>query len=340
MPSFDPSCIDVEDFLECLEIRNVTKATEKEFRFSCPYPAHDLGDETPSCYMNAETTSFFCHSCHAKGNAISFAADVLKVSPIESTRLLRERYSSAGIDPEARNMVEEVRKILDRKSPPKRINAILDEYALDQYVVDWDRALESEEPWAMYMWARGFDAAVLRKWQFGYSERSQRITLPVRDEEGRLVGIKARAFDGRKPKYLNLREGEIEPFLKNEIVFALDRVIKAQLRDLIVVEGEFNAIAMHSYGWTNAVAINGSYFGKRQMRLIKRYGDEATLFFDSDTAGRNATEAVAAELSPFMPVYICPDHYGDPAEMKPMEIKACLADRKSVVERRLALMRS
>jgi hypothetical protein len=67
--SFDPSCIDVDDFLDCLDIENVTQATTTELRFSCPFPAHALGDETPSAYMNVETTAFFCHACHAKGNS-------------------------------------------------------------------------------------------------------------------------------------------------------------------------------------------------------------------------------------------------------------------------------
>ena len=58
MAPFDPSRIDVEDFLDCLEVRNLSKATEQEWRFSCPLPSHEGTDESPSCYMNAKTTAF------------------------------------------------------------------------------------------------------------------------------------------------------------------------------------------------------------------------------------------------------------------------------------------
>lgn len=350
MARFDPECIDVEDYLSCLEIRNVAKVTEREYRFSCPYPVHSLGDETPSCYMNSETTAFFCHSCHAKGNAVTMVTDVLGCSPIEATRMLKSRYSKGGIEPGSRNMVEEVLKIIHKKPPIKRENVILPEVVLNQYKVDWGFAWidyihdhEETTDYQKYIFDRGFRPQELTGWQFGWSMVSDRITLPIRDEDGHIVGIKARAIDNRKPKYLNLREGDIEPYLKNEIVFALDRVIANYLpgyRHIIVVEGELNAVAMHAYNHRTTVALNGSYFGSRQIHLLKLYADSVTLFFDSDSAGNDATVAVADELRPFVPVYICPYHHGDPAEMHKASVDACIADRISITKRRLAIVRT
>jgi DNA primase len=330
---FDPACIEVEDYLDCLDIRNVRRATEKEWQFSCPLPAHVKADENPSAYMNDETTAFFCHSCHAKGNAVSLAAQILGVSPLESTRMLKQRYSPAGIDPDSRSMVEEIRLILEKKPVIKRENVILDESVLDRYRVDWKA--HAHTPWAKYMWERGFSVGVLEEWEFGFSSKHNRITLPIRDENGNLVGIKARAMNNRKPKYLNLRDENIEPYLKNEIVFALYRV-PADRDHLIIVEGEYNAIAMHYHGYINTVAINGSYFGDRQMRLIKERAERVTLFFDSDQAGRDATEAVAEALSPYMTIFIAPDHDGDPAQMHPYTIHRCVAEAASLRQLRLA----
>lgn len=336
MPRFDVTCIDVIDFLDCLNIRNVEKATEREVKFSCPYPAHLKGDESPSAYMNVETTKFFCHSCHAKGDAISFATDLLEVSPIAAIRMLKQRYSPGGIDPDSRCMVEEIRKLIEKVPEIRRENRILPQSVLDKYHVDWHVQLYDHgryaDPWAKYIHDRGFSIATLFNWEFGYSRRHRRITLPVRDENGCLVGIKARALDERKPKYLNLKdeENDIEPYLKNEIVFALDRV--GSIPHLIIVEGELNAIAMHQMGLQNTVALNGSYFGDRQIQLIKRYAYSATLFFDSDQAGYDATHAVARELLPFMPVSIVPDHEGDPAVMHEYSIKRCINESKPYVE--------
>jgi DNA primase len=333
MAAFDPNCIDVNDYLDCLDIRNIEKATEKEVRFSCPYPAHVTGDKSPSAYMNLETTKFFCHSCKAKGDAITFAADILGVSPIVATRMLRQRYSRSGIDPDSRSMVEEIHKLRASHYVEPRKNRIYDESKLDAYFVNWfmektylDLNL-SIPSWNQYMFNRGFRSRTLYGWQFGYAEWCDRITLPIRDEHGQLVGIKARAYDDRKPKYLNLRDKEngIEPYLKNDVVFALDRVHPDE-DHLIIVEGEFNAIKMHSYGYKNTVSLNGSYFGKRQIQLIKQAAERVTLFFDSDPAGFEATRAVAKELMPFMPVDVAPQHFGDPADMHPYTIRRCVTD--------------
>jgi len=112
MPAFDPSNIDVEDFLDCLDIRNVSRATAAEFRFSCPFPGHDNGDENASSYMNEETTAFFCHGCKASGNAVHFTQRVLGISPLEAIRMLKERANLTVLMSE-QNFTQAVR-IADR----------------------------------------------------------------------------------------------------------------------------------------------------------------------------------------------------------------------------------
>lgn len=346
MPAFEVSCIDVLDFLECLEIRNIQRATEREFRFSCPYPAHSTGDADPSCYMNVETTAYMCHSCHAKGNAVQFASDILGLSPIETTRMLKQRYSPHGIDPDSRNRVEELRRAREKsKKTLKRTNRVFDESVLNAYAVDWPTKFSewnegAAADWVNYLFSeRKFEPEDLMDWQFGYSSSLRRITLPVRDEGGRIVGIKARSYlKWHKPKYLNLRddENDVEPYLKNDVVFGLDRARKFGT-DLIVVEGEYNVVAMHGHGYTNTVAINGSYFGERQVRLLKQFATSITLFFDSDTAGNDAAEALSEALRLFLPIYVCPEHHGDPAEMHRNSIEACIEARESLTVRRMAM---
>src|SRR3974390_2705475 len=144
-----------------------------------------------------------------------------------------------------------------------------------------------------------------------------------------------------------------EPYLKNEIVFGLNRAkqyfeewkkiaegvyVRPSEHRLIVCEGELNAICLHALGYRGAVAINGSYFGQRQMRLIREYADSVTLFFDTDQAGSDATTAVSEELSPFMPVRVVPDHEGDPAVMHGYSIRCCIEQAKPY--REILLLRS
>jgi DNA primase len=63
---------------------------------------------------------------------------------------------------------------------------------------------------------------------------------------------------------------------------------KEQSRQLIVVEGYMDAIAMHSAGFKNTVAALGTSFTDSQLKLCARFADEVVFFFDADAAGQKA----------------------------------------------------
>lgn len=289
---------------------------------------YDISVERAESFV---TKTAVVHNCHAKGSAVDFAAKVLEVSPLEATRLLRQRYSPGAINPDSRNILEEIQKILNPPEPVPEENPILDKAVLKEFQVDWDEAYHAYcigegAPMTDYMFIRGFTKKTLKEWEFGYDSASSRIVLPVYDEDDNLVGFKARAWDGRKPKYLNLggKRYGWPSFLKNSIVFGLNRVIEKGHTDLIVVEGELNAVALWQHGYTNAVAINGSYYGPKQLQLLKSHAESVTLFFDSDEAGFDATSRLNRELKDHLFVRVVPEHKGDPADMTADDIFECL----------------
>lgn len=353
--NFDPGCIDVHDFLECLEIENVRQATENEVLLSCPFPAHGGGDENPSCYMNVHTTAFFCHSCHEKGNALHFTQKVLGVSPLSAIRMLKARYSPAGIDPDARSIVDEVQKILNAAQSEVSINEAIPEEVLENFEMDWFAAFSAWEdgagfPGADYMFERGFTPETLDAWQFGYDPASNRIVFPARNDQGAIVGFKGRAWqEGHKPKYLILGDRPnrsarygFRPYLKSLVVFGLHEAVQTNIdldgeapNDLILCEGELNAVALWQMGYRNAVAVAGSEFSAEQARLIRFYADSVTIFFDSDDAGRSGESEIIRALRDFMPVAVVGDHEGDPASMGPSEVSATLASATSHLVREL-----
>jgi len=365
MSVFDPGCIDVEDFLDVVEARNIEKATDEEFKFSCPLPSHVGTDESPSCYMNSRTTAFFCHGCHAKGNAIHFTQQLYEVSYLEAVRMLKERYSPAGLNPDARGMVAEVKKILDPKEETITQNVALPEDVLEEFAVDWEAAYEAYEmgcghPACDYMFERGFGWMTLHEMGYGYDEKSGRVVFPVRDSYGNLVGFKGRAIDNRRPKYLILGDQPGRParygfpcYQKSRIVYGLhDYIGYVESLDydasaeMIVVEGEFNRDMLWQYGYRNSVAINGSYVSDYQLREIIRWCDKAILFFDSlkrndegelvpDEAGQDATATVSELLSPHIKVLSVPDHEGDPASMSPSEVDAMINGATGFLIRKL-----
>lgn len=352
MAGFDPTCIDVEHFLETLEVRNLSYATEDEMRFSCPLPNHAGADEKPSFYMNVHTTAFFCHGCKERGNAIGFTEVLLGISPLEAIRLLRQRYSPGAINPDERNMVKEIESIIFAKEEIIE-QPVIDESVLEEMSVDWEKvdfAMRRDQyvPEPMrYMFDRGFDYQTLTSWDFGYDKISDRPVFAVRDEFGKLIGFKGRAWRERQfPKYFVLGDKPGKDvkygfpcYHTSKVVFGADRV-KNDDDVVVICEGELNAISVEMKTGLRSVAINGSYFSDFHAHVIKEKANKVILFLDSDPAGESATwgwrdnngkhhNGVVDALKPFIDVRVCPSHEGDAASMNAIEIAECIDNSSS-----------
>ena len=338
----DSSPIDVEHMLEALELENIERGFT-EIRFSCPFPNHEHGDKNASAYMNIETAVFFCHGCKEKGDASYFVSRVLGISRLEAARMLREAYHEGYIDPDARATEEEVRRVFKKESADPQ--PVLPENVLDRFY-KWDSQARR------YMLDRGFDQRTLDEWQIGWDPHSDRVTIPVRDISGRLVGFKARVHDDRQPKYLILGDREGRPahyrfpcYKHSEVIFGLHQAILLEdphgedmPRSFVVCEGELNAIACWQAGFA-AIAINGSHFTETQAYLLAQEADHITVCFDSDEAGLNATwgwtdakqrrhPGIVEVMKPFIAVSVVDEHEGDPASMSESEIYELISRAK------------
>ena len=125
-----------------------------------------------------------------------------------------------------------------------------------------------------------------------------RVTIPILDTKGRVIGFGSRTLGEEKPKYLNSPETPL--FDKSKTLFALDKAHKAitQQDKVIVVEGYFDVIALHVAGITNAVASLGTAFTHYQVKQLLRYtpSKQIILNFDDDNAGIKATERAISEV--------------------------------------------
>lgn len=311
MKNFDIKNVDVVKFLEELEIRNIEEQGD-EVNFSCPFPGHRSGDQNPSAYMNADTTAFYCHGCKRKGNALTFLSDLFNFSYPASIRFLSDRFGSGFKMPSSTLQAEIDEFFVDAGKPEAEIlNYPLQDKVLSDFHLKYStEALE-------YLYNRGFKRATIESFQLGWDEHSQRITIPIFDEVGRLVGFKGRAIsDENKPKYKVLG-GSYYGFPRYHpglVVYGVNMVEK-DIKSCILVEGELNAVAMHQLGWPNTVAIGGSTFTQTQARKIISRFNAAMIYFDSDAAGYEATVKAIHLLDPHIKTYVAPEHDADPAEL-------------------------
>lgn len=144
-----------------------------------------------------------------------------------------------------------------------------------------------------------------------YDRFRHRLMFAVTDVMGRVIAFSGRALpdpspselsslgltgpapqaDGAPAKYINSPESPI--YTKGEHLFGLHQARQAirQRGEAILVEGNFDVVALHARGIGQAIAPLGTAFTPGQAKLIKRFAPAVILLFDGDAAGKKATRA-------------------------------------------------
>ncbi|HHP7243193.1 MAG TPA: DNA primase, partial [Elainellaceae cyanobacterium] len=134
----------------------------------------------------------------------------------------------------------------------------------------------------------------------GYYDRFRdRLIIPIQDVQGRVIGFGGRALGDAQPKYLNSPETEL--FDKGKTLFALNKAKTAIAKHdrAVVVEGYFDAIALHAAGIEPVVASLGTALSLAQIKQLLRYTEskQIILNFDADAAGAKAAERAIGEAA-------------------------------------------
>jgi DNA primase len=152
-----------------------------------------------------------------------------------------------------------------------------------------------------------------------------RLVFPVSDDKGQVVGFVGRSIDPEESiRYMRTKGTPI--FQKSSTLFGLDqaRDAIAESGEMVVVEGQFDVLAMHAAGIKNAIAASGTAFGEGHMDLFNQIvGDKdnksVVFAFDPDEAGIKAAGKAFTMMSdrfPEITPYIVSDESGlDPADI-------------------------
>ena len=127
----------------------------------------------------------------------------------------------------------------------------------------------------------GYDTQV--EFEIGYDEFTNRITIPIRDDLGNLVGVKARYF------YRQVPEDEqkfmyIEKCARSQILYGLYKTINfiKKAQRVFVVEAEKGVQQLYDKGYFEAVATGGSKISKSQIDKLTRLCVPIIFVFDKD----------------------------------------------------------
>jgi DNA primase len=121
-----------------------------------------------------------------------------------------------------------------------------------------------------------------------YDRFRARVMFTITDLHKRVVGFGGRVLGEGMPKYLNSPDTPL--FKKGRTLFAFDhaREAIARTKTVIVVEGYFDAIALHQAGITHTVATLGTALTPEHIQVLRRFATNVVLLFDPDAAGVRA----------------------------------------------------
>lgn len=118
----------------------------------------------------------------------------------------------------------------------------------------------------------------------------QRITFPIKDKNGFIIGFIGRTIEQKTPKYLLSKETIL--FSKSNNLFNFENVCINQPSTLIVVEGNIDLISLYEAGLDEkeygVIALMGLAITTEHMKLIKetKFIKNILLWFDNDLAGK------------------------------------------------------
>ncbi len=278
----------------------------------CPF--HQ--EKTPSFTVSSSRQIFHCFGCGTGGDVFSFLMRITGANFPDTVRELgqkvgievKESGGGSGSQGAQSGRIEQLNRAVaswfqenlrdQAIGAPAREYlagrgiqpALIDRFGIGYVSSEWDglsKTLTRQGFSASEVAAAGLTVA--REHSSGFYDRFRsRVMFPIVDLRKRVVGFGGRILGDGTPKYLNSPDTPL--FKKGQTLFALDvaREAVARLKTVIVVEGYFDAIALHQAGLTHTVATLGTALTSEHIQVLRRFAAKVVLLFDPDQAGVRA----------------------------------------------------
>jgi len=291
----------------------------------CPFHR----EKTPSFSVNEVEQFFYCFGCHESGDIIDFVKKTNGISFIES---ISQIAAEIGLTIDTKSIEE-----YDHINVLYRIMSSINDF--------YNKNIDNHQykKIAEYLiQVRKLSTKTIEKFQLGYSTISEdlgykylleqgyetkdilhsgiakahgvgihdffrnKITIPIKDIHGRIIGFGARSLDKNGPKYINSHESLI--FKKGDILFNANNAKKHINRSnhAILVEGYMDVLTLDQHGFYGAVASLGTAITEKQTKLLLSIDTSPFICFDSDQAGQKAMFKFIDIILPILSVYMNP----------------------------------
>ena len=285
----------------------------------CPFHS----ERTPSFHVSGRKQMFYCFGCHKGGDVITFIMEAEHLPYVDAVVFLA---NMVGLPVPQKNVFDT--EIAELRKRVLEINRAAARFYFDTlFTAEGSAGLE-------YFKRRQLSQTTIRRFGLGYAPDAwdsllkhllakgyalddikaaglaiqsktggkhfdrfrSRCMFPIIDHRGNVIGFGGRTMDANNPaKYLNSSENLV--FKKGQNLFALNMAKNTKADCLILCEGYMDVISLHQVGFDNAVASLGTALTPDQARLMCRYTENVVVCYDSDAAGKKATQR-ALEILP------------------------------------------
>jgi DNA primase len=300
------------------------KRAGREWRALSPFNR----ERTPSFYVNDQKGFFHCFSSGRHGTAIDLVMDLEGLSFPEAVERLA---AEAGVEVTREGLARETRESQEAREGAFNVLECAQRFFVQQ--------LWSHCPAQDYLRGRGIMGKTARDLGIGwapppgrcllehladegftlstmvasglaiqpddpkrapYAFFHGRITIPIRNRQGRVISFGARGIADEQPKFLNGRETPL--FDKSRQLYNLDRARQAIARSgqAIVVEGYFDVAALVQAGIENVVAPMGSALTPEHLHLLWRVAPTIVHVGDGDAAGHRGGDRALETALPWI----------------------------------------
>lgn len=297
------------------------KKTGRNHKGLCPFHS----EKTPSFMVNEEKQIFHCFGCSEGGDVFAFLMKAGHFTFPEAAKELAKRY---GINLPRLELSPLQKKEMAKREVLFRINQLASDYfhdllmrkkegeagrnylaqrSVSEQITEEHRLGYAPERWdGLVQHLTEKKVSLELAWELGlilpkkkvgnstlregwYDAFRKRIIFPIFDLHQRVVGFGGRALGEGQPKYINSSESSV--YHKGEVLYGLQtaRRFISERDGAIIVEGYFDLLTLHQYGFKQSVATLGTALTTQHIRTLKRYTKNLITLFDPDPAGIQAT---------------------------------------------------
>jgi DNA primase len=300
----------------------VLKRSGKDWAGLCPFHK----EKSASFTVVSDKGFYKCFGCGESGDVFSFLQKFKGLDFLDAVRELAEKYGVQLIE------TEEDRQEYDKRSALLMLYQQASEY-FSHLLLDPIEGQVARD----YLHERGITDDIITRFKLGYAANSwdglsrylmantkvtaqtldeaglaklrpesngcydlfrHRLMIPISDEQGRVIAFGGRTLGDDQIKYLNSPETPL--YSKSHQLYGFFQAKESIKKEdsVIVVEGYFDVITSHLYGFSNTVAISGTTLSEHQAKMLVKYTESKRIYLalDADAAGVQAVNRAVVPL--------------------------------------------